>query len=368
MPIRISDPYGRQLTNLRLAITDECNYRCVFCHMEGEPLEGPRLPGKGSPLLRAPDYRIIGEAARLLSISKFKITGGEPLVRSDAPEIVRSLVEAVPGAEVSMTTNGYFLARVAGRLAESGLSRVNISIHSLDPEKYKFITGIPGLAKALRGLDSAIDAGLRVKINMVVLRGVNNTDILEMAEFAHNRGAILQLIELHPVGLGARFFRRYHYPLRIVEEELVKRGAIVKRRSLHNRPVYILPNGPVIEIVRPVNNPFFCAGCTRIRIGPYGDIIPCLNWRGPRKLVTPVLRDNTLSSEEKAVRIAQILVDIVASRRPYYMCTLDSCSNGSKPSIPGRLSLPKRKRYEEAKRELERLLTARGALQSRVQG
>ena len=354
--MEVADPYGRPLNNIRLAVTDECNYRCIFCHMEGEPVEGPRRPGLGSPLLRPGDYENIAEAGSLIGVSKFKITGGEPLVRADIVEIVEALRRGAPRSEVSMTTNGYLLRGLAHRLREAGLARVNISIHSLRPSVYELITGVPGLERALEGLREAVSTGLGVKINMVVLRGVNDGEVLSMAEFARSLGATLQVIELHPVGLGARFFQKYHYPLRLLEERLASMGAKVERRSLHNRPIYTLPSGARIEIVRPVGNPFFCAGCTRIRIGPYGDLLPCINWRGPRPLITGILRSKNLSRVEKAARIAEELIDLVASRRPYYMCTLDNCERPISRPRPGRIRLAKRSRYEELKRELRRRL------------
>ena len=364
--LRVEDPYGRPLTNIRLVLTDECNYKCIFCHMEGEPLQGPKRPGKGSPLLLAEHYYIISRAAHLLGVSKFKLTGGEPLLRGDIVEIVESIRDGAPGSEISMTTNGYLLERLAGKLWGAGLRRVNISIHSLKPERYEFITGVPGLSKAQRGLRAAVSAGLGVKINMVVLRGVNDDEVLSMADFAHSAGAVLQLIELHPVGLGARFFKRYFYPLKRVEEELLRLGASVSyRKDLHNRPVYRLPSGAVIEIVRPFNNPLFCAGCTRIRIGPYGDISPCINWKGPRPVLSPILKSD-LPLEEKIARVGETLIDVVASRVPYYLCTLKNCDGQQRPARIRRISLRKRASYEKAKKELRSLLARAATQQSRV--
>jgi cyclic pyranopterin phosphate synthase len=355
--MKLEDPYGRVLDNIRLAVTDECNYRCIFCHMEGETDAGPRRPGMGSPPLSAEDYRLIIRAGSILDIHKYKLTGGEPLLRKDIIEIVRNIKEEDATSEISMTTNGFFLAQTAGKLAEVGLSRVNISIHTLRKDKYEFITGVPGLDRALEGLNAALDSGLPVKINMVVLRGVNDNEILEMAEFARGKGSTLQLIELHPVGLGARFFKQYFYPLSRIERMLEDIGAKKSRRSLHNRPIYLLPSGARIEIVRPYANPFFCAGCTRIRIGPYGDILPCLNWRGPRPLITPILHRNDIDDDEKVLLIAETLIDVVTTRKPFYMCTLENCKEPFKDTRRGlRIALPKKARYERAKEELRSLL------------
>ena len=357
---RLRDAYGRPFTNLRLAVTAECNYRCIFCHIEGEPLGGPARIGTLPPRITPEEYSIIAEAAYLLGAEAFKITGGEPLVRRDIVEIVKNIKESAPYAEVSMTTNGYLLPGLAGRLAEAGLSRVNVSIHSLRREVYEFITGVDGLDRALKGVDEALDSGLGLKVNMVVLRGVNDDEIWSLAEFAASRGAVLQLIELHPVGLGARFFKKYFYPLSRVEDELVRRGARVKRRRLHNRPIYELPGGVRIEVVRPYSNPFFCSGCTRIRVGPFGDLSPCLNWRGKRPNILAAIR-RAKSREEKVLAAARALVEVNMLRRPYFLARL---SDGF-PRVAGRrslrLGLPKKAEGLELIRELERLLLGGGS-------
>ena len=357
---RLRDAYGRPFTNLRLAVTAECNYRCIFCHIEGEPIGGPARIGTLPPRITPEEYSIIAEAAYLLGAEAFKITGGEPLVRRDIVEIVNNIKHAAPEAEVSMTTNGYLLPGLVGRLANAGLSRINVSIHSLRREVYKFITGVDGLERALKGIGEAFDQGLGLKINMVVLKGINENEIWDLAEFAANYGAVLQLIELHPVGLGARFFKKYFYPLSRVERELQERGARVKRRSLHNRPIYELPDGVRIEVVRPYANPFFCAGCTRIRVGPFGDLSPCLNWKGRRPNVLAAIR-RANRRKEKVLAAAKMLVEVNMLRRPYFLAGL----NDGFPRATGRrdlrLRVPKRAEGLSLIRELERLLLEGGS-------
>ncbi|MEB3844499.1 MAG: GTP 3',8-cyclase MoaA [Desulfurococcales archaeon] len=365
--LAVKDAYGRYLNNLRIAVTAECNYRCIFCHIEGEPLEGPVKPGVLSAQITSGEYALIAEAAWRVGVDKFKLTGGEPLLRADIVDIIRSIRESAPKAEISMTTNGYFLEKLAVTMREAGLQRVNVSVHSLDPERYAFITGVPGLDRALRGVKAAVDSGLGVKINMVVLRDVNSSEIWDMLEYARAHGATLQLIELHPVGLGARFFQKYFYPLSKIERELSARGAKVLRRSLHNRPVYILPDGARIEIVRPYSNPLFCAGCTRIRLGPFGDLSPCLNWRGPRPSILGILKNRELSREEKIILIASKMVDLVAQRRPYYLWPVRDGQILYEPggvntnNRTGRMSIPKRLYFLKVKEELERLQAGGGS-------
>jgi len=352
---RVVDAYNRPLESLRLAVTAECNYRCVFCHIEGEPIGGPARLGSLPPRITPEEYGIIAEAAWLLGVKSFKITGGEPTTRQDLPEIVSNIRKHAPGAEISMTTNGYLLPRQAPRLARAGLERVNISVHSLDPEKYEFITGVPGLDKALESLEAAVNAGLRVKINMTIMKGVNDGEILDLARLAKKYGAVLQVIELQPVGLGARFFKQYYYPARKVEEYLLSLGASVRRRKLHNRPIYILPTGEKIEVVQSYDNPLFCLGCTRIRIGPFGDVSPCLNWKGPRPSILTPIRE-AASRRDKVLAAVRVLLEANSLRRPTFFPRIgrelaDGAGRGLRV-----WRHPKRADAERLLRELERRL------------
>ncbi len=353
--VRIADAYGRILNNIRISVTAECNYRCIFCHIEGEPLRGPVKPGTLSAQIMSSDYRVISRAAWALGVDKIKLTGGEPLLRTDIHEIVASILEGNPKCEVSMTTNGYLLESKASQLADAGLNRVNVSIHSLRPGIYEFITGVPGLERAIRGVNAAIDSGLGVKINSVILKGVNEGEIWDLISLAEEYGITLQLIELHPVGLGAKFFKKYFYPLSTIEKEFIEKGARVERRSLHNRPIYILPSGARVEIVRPYANPLFCAGCTRIRIGPFGDLSPCLNWRGPRPSILPILR-SALSEREKALEVAKAIARLVLERKPYYMWNLSMENGVPRRTRISRLTIPRRSSLSVVERELARLL------------
>ncbi|MCE4600574.1 MAG: GTP 3',8-cyclase MoaA [Desulfurococcales archaeon] len=354
--MRVHDAYMRPFDNLRIAVTVECNYKCIFCHVEGEPVTGPVKPGRLSPLLKAEDYYVIARAASLLGVSKFKITGGEPLIRGDIVSIVRELKAGAPDGEISMTTNGYLLEKLAGPLAEAGLNRVNISIHSLRSKVYEFITGVNGLERALNGLRAAANQGLRLKVNMVVLKGVNDKEVWNILDLAYRFDAVLQLIELHPVGMGAKFFKNYYAPLNTIEKELVRHGAKVVRRKLHNRPVYVLPSGAKIEIVRPYNNPLFCMGCSRIRVGPFGDLSPCLNWKGPRPSLLPDIREGNLN--ERILAAARKLVEVNKIRRPY---VLPKLTNGAETRAGmthriARIKMPKKRYYDIILEELKRQL------------
>lgn len=337
----VNDAYGRPLTNLRISVTAECNYRCIFCHIEGHPLGGPARIGQLPPIMKPDDYEVVAVASRILGISSFKITGGEPLVRRDIVDVVARLKKGNPGAEVSMTTNGYLLGKLLPGLVEAGLERLNVSIHSTRREVYKFITGVDGYEAALKGLRAAAEYGLKLKVNSVILKGVNDDEVWGLLDLARKHGATLQLIELHPVGMGAKSFSKYYLPLDRIEKELVKRGAKVVRRSLHNRPIYVLPDGSRVEIVRPYGNPFFCSGCQRVRLLPEGKLSPCLNWRGPLvDLLGRVRRAETF--EDKVRAAVEALLEVNRLRRPFFLWRVgyEPPRRGSKPS-GFRLALPK---------------------------
>ncbi|MEB3817040.1 MAG: GTP 3',8-cyclase MoaA [Desulfurococcales archaeon] len=344
------DAYGRPLTNLRISVTRECNYRCVFCHIEGHPSGRPSRPGSTPPLMSPYEYAVTAKAAYKLGIREFKLTGGEPLLRKDIEEIVKAIRSEAPGSDISMTTNGYLLKDLALKLRDAGLNRINVSLHSLKREVYARITGVDGLDRVLEGIRSAIDAGYdKIKINAVVLRGLNENELWSLLEYARSIGAVLQLIELHPVGLGAKSFRRFYTPLERFERALIEAGAKVTRRELHNRPIYILPDGSIVEVVRPYANPIFCLGCRRVRLHDDGTLSPCLNWRGPRVDLVSRIRSVT-TFEEKVAKAVEALREVNMLRRPFYLWPRNDAAlmdharelglTGN--SRPLRLSIPKK--------------------------
>jgi len=190
------DRFGRRITTLRVSVTDRCNLNCIYCHREGFRAVGDELS--------VDEVEVLVKAAVRLGIARVKLTGGEPLVRGDIVELVER-VSSVPGvAEVSMTTNGTLLARLARPLARAGLKRVNVNLPSLDPRRYREVTGRDLLGEVEEGLREAIEAGLwPVKVNVVVLRGLNSDEIPSMIDYAASLPAILQLIELERLGRGA---------------------------------------------------------------------------------------------------------------------------------------------------------------------
>lgn len=294
---------------MRISITHDCNFSCFFCHMEGED---PSLKDYLSP----EEIGIVAEAASILGARRFKITGGEPTLRRDLPDIIRELRLRGGAEDVSMTTNGVLLKRLAKDLRRAGLDRVNVSLHSTDPVRFKQITGRDMIEAVFDGIEAAIEAGFKqIKINMVILRGFNEQDVWSMVEFVRRKGLILQLIELHPVGEGRRVFSKYHAFLEDLEERLSKISRMRVRRELHNRPVYELEGGGAVEIVRPVKNPLFCAACTRIRLTADGKLKPCLVRDDNLVPLKGVLR-SSLAREEKVKMVVEAILAANSLREP----------------------------------------------------
>ncbi len=328
------DRYGRPLLNVRFVVTLRCNFRCFFCHSEG-------LVARKAPEMEPWEYEIVAEAAGRLGVKSFKVTGGEPLIRNDILDVIGALRRGHPRASISVTTNAYLLAEYAQGLSELGVDHVNVSLHSLNRERFRFITGVDGLENVLRGLEAARQHGLRVKINSVVLRGVNVDELWELVELASKLDASLQLIELHPVGMGSKVFNEYHMPYSEVVRVLEPRARKIRFRSeLHNRVILELDNGVIVEVVGPTGNPVFCAGCTRIRVTPYGEMTPCLN-RGDLLVEFRSAVRRAGSREEAVEAVIDAFRRVNALREPYYKYRLDTPEEPKQRRVY-RIYLPKR--------------------------
>lgn len=301
---QLRDPYGRPINSLRISLTQRCNFSCFFCHREGE--SNPR--GEAT----AEEIEAVAAAASELGMKRFKLTGGEPLLRGDIVEVVGRI--APYANEVSMTTNGSLLEEKAASLLEAGLRRVNISLHSMRSEAFSRITGRDALPEVERGITAAVESGLKpVKLNMVVLKRLNSGEIPRMIEFSRGVGAVLQLIEFQPIQLGARDWSRFHYDLRPVEEMLEARSVKVHVRALHRRRQYHLEGGGVVEVVRPMHNSLFCRFCTRLRVTSDGRLKPCLMRNDNLVEAVSLLRRGASGAD-----LADAFREAVARREPYW--------------------------------------------------
>jgi cyclic pyranopterin phosphate synthase len=269
----LTDNCGRPLLNLRISITQRCNNRCAYCHREGEVQRANR----SAELMSVEEIVRIAKVAVSLGIARVKLTGGEPLMRNDLPQIVAGIAK-VPGLrDLSLTTNGLLLGiGMAKKLRNCGLKRVNISLPSLNPETYYKLTG-GKLDAALEGVKAAIESGFRpVKLNTVVLKDVNVADVPDLIEYAGHNKIVLQLIELDPVNVGDKYYNEHHRSLDEQEAMLYEKAVSVEKRPfMHNRLIYHLPNATV-EVVKPIENTDFCMHCTRLRVTSDGKLKPCL--------------------------------------------------------------------------------------------
>lgn len=265
----LRDSYGRPVDSLRLIITTRCNYQCIFCHREG--LE--RL-GYGEEKLGPKDYGFLAGIARKIGIRFYKITGGEPLLREDIHEIVR---EIRPYAEeISVTTNGSLLREKAKLLAESGVSRVNVSLHSLREDTYRYLTGgVNLLSTVLKGLEASLKYGLKVKLNFLAMKS-NIGELPQILQLAERYGFDLNIIELIPLSTPIGVYRSEHVKLEPVLEFLEKIAVKKTVRVFQNRPVYVLSSGIRVEVVIGYGNPQLCSSCTRLRFTPEGYLKTCL--------------------------------------------------------------------------------------------
>jgi len=301
------DSYQRPIISLRISITSRCNVKCLYCHHDGI------MPQSNE--MTADEIFRIAQVAREIGIRKIRLSGGEPLIRPDIVEIVEK-ISTLGFKDVSITTNGTLMERYAEKLVKAGLNRVNVSLDTLNPDTYKFITTKNYLESAKKGIQAAAQAGMDpVKVNMVVMKDLNHEEIWDMFQFCKENGAVLQLIELLKTENcpDTEFIDQYHYEMEDLEEELAQAADKVKTRDfMQDRKKYFVDDGE-IEIVKPMDNTQFCKNCTRLRITPDGKIKPCL------------LRNDNLVDIIGAIRrgesmeeLKKIFINAIENREPYY--------------------------------------------------
>jgi cyclic pyranopterin phosphate synthase len=290
IPTQVSalrDPFGRAITYIRVSVTDRCDFRCVYCMAE----EMTFLPRR--ELLTIEELDRLCSTFVELGTRKIRITGGEPLVRRDITTLFRSLsrhVEAGTLEEITLTTNGSQLARFADELARCGVRRVNVSLDTLDPGRFKAITRRGDLARVLAGVDAAQRAGLAVKINAVALKGVNEDEFEPMVRWAHGRGIGVTFIEVMPLGdVEAERFEQ-HLPLTQVRAQLARHFTLQEtdhRTGGPARYVRSIETGGLIGFITPLTHNF-CESCNRVRVTCTGTLYMCLGHEDAADLRTPL--------------------------------------------------------------------------------
>jgi cyclic pyranopterin phosphate synthase len=317
----LADDFGREVTGVRVSLTDRCNFDCVYCHNEGlGDTRGPMAPRDHE--MSTDDVVRFLEVAREFDVDAVKFTGGEPLLRQDVEEIIRRTPD---GMEVSMTTNGTMLPGRAEALVDAGLERVNVSQDALDEETFRQVTQAGAYDAVMEGVDAALDAGLApVKLNMVVFEQTAGY-VPEMVDHvAENGGLRLQLIEYMPEIAG---HPEWAIDIERVHDWLAEQAARVEHREMHDRRRYWIAcdgvesddifddSGAVdesragmVEIVDPVENPTFCANCHRVRVTHEGYLKGCLN------------RNDDLRSMGEMTRaeIRETFRETVENRVPFY--------------------------------------------------
>src|SRR5918996_1206332 len=273
----LRDSYNRAIRDLRVSLTDRCNFRCFYCLPHGEPPIAPK-----EQMLSYEEIEYVCEIFVSLGIEKIRLTGGEPMLRRDIETIIRKLAKLKPGLhDLALTTNGYFLPERARALKEAGLDRVTISLGSLKGDVFKRMTGVDVLDKVLAGIAAAKDAGLEpIKINAVIVRGHNEDEVADFAAFAREHDVKMRFIEFMPLDSGHEWSRADVVSGKEIRERINERFPLVRvevaRGSDTSSRYRFADRAPgEIGIIAPVTEPF-CGACSRIRLTADGQIRTCL--------------------------------------------------------------------------------------------
>jgi cyclic pyranopterin phosphate synthase len=274
----LRDSYGRAIRDLRVSLTDRCNFRCFYCLPHGEPPIAPK-----EQMLSYEEIEYVCEIFVSLGIEKIRLTGGEPMLRRDIETIIRKLsrLRTCGLVDLALTTNGYFLPERAQSLKAAGLDRVTISVDSLKPDVFKRMTGVDVLQRVLAGIAAAKTAGLEpIKINAVIVRGHNENEVADFAAFAREYDVKMRFIEFMPLDSGHEWARTDVVSGQEIKDRIAERFPLVKlavNRGSETSSRYRFADGAPgeIGIIAPVTEPF-CGACSRIRLTADGQIRTCL--------------------------------------------------------------------------------------------
>lgn len=297
------DPFARPITYLRVSVTDRCDFRCVYCmaeHMQFLPK---------ADLLTLEELDRLCTAFIGLGVRKLRITGGEPLVRRGIMGFFRQISRHLGQGldELTLTTNGSQLARHAAELAEIGVRRVNVSLDTLDPDKFAAITRWGRLPQVLDGIRAATAAGLRVKINAVALKGVNDSELFDLVRWCGEEGHDLTFIEVMPMGdMGAEDRLDQYWPLSDLRAQLSERFTLVdlaERTGGPARYVRLAETGQKIGFITPLTHNF-CESCNRVRVTCTGELFMCLGQEDNADLRAPLRASAGDAALQRTIRDA----------------------------------------------------------------
>lgn len=269
------DPFGRTISYLRISVTDRCDFRCVYCMAENMQF----LPKR--ELLSLEELDRIASAFVARGTRKLRLTGGEPLVRRDVMQLFKRLSRHLDSGaldEVTLTTNGSLLHKFAPELADYGVKRINVSLDTLDPQKFREITRRGDLATVLKGIEAARDQGMRVKINAVALKGVNEDEIESLMLWSHEHGMDLTIIEVMPLGDIEPGRIDQFLPLSVVRARLMDKYTLTDdpyRTGGPARYVRVKETGGLVGFITPLTHNF-CESCNRVRMTCTGTLYMCL--------------------------------------------------------------------------------------------
>nr|WP_246638592.1 GTP 3',8-cyclase MoaA [Rhizobium binae] len=268
------DPYGRAVTYLRVSVTDRCDFRCTYCMAENMTF----LPKRD--LLTLEELDRLCSAFIAKGVRKIRLTGGEPLVRKNIMYLVRKLGEKIGAGldELTLTTNGSQLARHAEELYESGVRRINVSLDTLDPDKFRKITRWGDFSKVMEGIDAAQKAGISIKLNAVALKGFNDAEIPGLLRFAHGRGMDLTVIETMPMGEIDEDRTDQYLPLSELRADLERQFTLTDIDYQTGGParyVRVTETGGRLGFITPMTHNF-CESCNRVRLTCTGTLYMCL--------------------------------------------------------------------------------------------
>jgi len=302
------DPFGRHITYLRLSVTDRCDFRCVYCMAEHMTF----LPK--AELLTLEELERLSMAFVAKGVERLRITGGEPLVRRNVMRLFDRLGSQIGKShlkEVTLTTNGSQIARFARDLVSAGVKRINISLDTRDAAKFRDITRWGDLAKVLEGVDAADAAGLKIKINTVALKGVNEDEISELMRWAHGRGFDFTLIETMPLGEIDGDRMDQYLPLSLVRARLAREFTLEEsdyRTGGPARYVRVAETGGRLGFITPLTHNF-CESCNRVRLTCTGTLYMCLGQNDAADLRAPLR-----ASEDD--RLLHRAIDAAIARKP----------------------------------------------------
>ena len=330
MAQQLIDSFGREITYLRLSVTDRCDLRCTYCMAENMTF----LPRKD--LLSLEELATLCESFIKRGIKKIRITGGEPLVRRDLMSFIHKLSKhRISGKldEITLTTNGTLLSRYAKELKLNGVERINISLDTLDPIVFTKLTRRNALEAVLKGIDTALEAGIKVKINTVALKGVNDREIPSLIEWAHNKSMDITLIEVMPLGDIDEDRVDQYIPLNAIRDNLEQRftlNNVPLRTGGPARYAKIKETGGILGMITPLTNNF-CASCNRVRVTCTGQIYTCLGHGHKLDLRAAIRGENSDAELERLLGVAM--------REKPEKHFFDISERGAKPTVARHMSV-----------------------------